>query len=204
MGIARLTVAFSLVLVACQPKPPAVVSPQLPAARSSKTTDPCPVPKDEVSATREDMVGVRVARVCFRGHARTAEATLVGALETRVGRPFQPDTIRHDLQNLFGLGSVDDVEVHASRTPRGIDLAYTIRERPRLHVQIEGATSLTPEERQEATKVGEWLDPARIRETVDALTEACQKHGKRATRVTFEVTPAGEGSNVTFVVEEGP
>ncbi len=205
MGIRRLALALSIGLGACQPRPPAVVSPHPPVARgTSKSTDPCPLPKDEMSATREDMIGVRVARVCFRGHARVTEAALSDALDTKVGRPFQPDTIRHDLQNLFGLGSVDDVEVHASRTPRGIDLAYTIRERPRLHVQIVGAASLSPEDRQEATKVGEWLDLARIHATAEALAEACQKHGKRATRVTFEVTPVGEGSNVTFAVEEGP
>jgi outer membrane protein assembly factor BamA len=206
MGIPRraFAFAFSLVLLACQPKP-AVVAARPPVARATtKSTERCPLPKDERSASREEMIGVPVESVCFRGYARVTEAALSGALDTKVGRPFHPETIRQDLQNLFGLGSVDDVEVHAARTPRGVVLAYTIHERSRLHVQVVGATSLSPEERQEATKVGEWMDPARIRATAEALAEACQKHGKRATRVTFEVTPVGEGSNVTFTVEEGP
>lgn len=198
---------LALFLSACRPGAPATASLSPPVARPTvaKVVDPCPLPADEKkSATRDDMIGAKVAGVCFRGRERLSEATLAGTLDTKIGGTFQPDTVRRDIQNLFARGGVDDVEVRASLTPRGVVLVYTVRERQPVVVEIVGGASLTVDERKAATDVGGSLDLARVRATADALTEACQKHGKRATRVTYAITPSGQGSKVTFVVEEGP
>lgn len=205
--IEHVVVALLLALPGCRPSSPAAASLAPPVARPpvAKTLDPCPLPADEKkSATRDDMIGAKVAGVCFRGRERLSEATLAGTLDSKVGGTFHPDIVRRDIQSLFARGGVDDVEVHASLTPRGVVLVYTVRERRPVVVEIVGGESLTPDERRAATDVGAGLDLARVRATADVLAEACQKHGKRATRVTYEITPSGQGSKVTFVVEEGP
>lgn len=206
MRLEPVVVALTLALSGCGSTLPAPVSPASPVARAAgtKSVDPCPLPADEKTATRDDMIGAKVAGVCFRGRERLTEAALVGTLDTKVGGTFQPDTVRRDIQNLFARGGVDDVEVRASLTPRGVVLVYTVRERRPVVVEIVGGASLTADERRAATDVGGFLDLARVRATADALAEACQKHGKRATRVTYDISPSGEGSKVTFVVEEGP
>lgn len=206
MRTMSLAVALVLALSGCRPAPPSATSPAPPVARRAekKSVEPCPLPADERSATRDDMIGVKVASLCFRGRERLTEEALVATLDTKVGASFQPDVVRRDIQNLFSRGGVDDVEVRASLTPRGVVLVYTVRERRPVVVEIVGATSLSADERKAATTVGDWLDLSRVRATAEALTEACQKHGKRATRVTYEIAPFEQGSKVTFVVEEGP
>lgn len=207
IALVAASLLLALSLSACRPSAPAAASLSPPSARpaAAKVVDPCPLPADEKkSATRDDMIGAKVAGVCFRGRERFSETTLAGTLDTKVGGTFQPDTVRRDIQNLFVRGGVDDVEVRASLTPRGVVLVYTVRERKPVVVELVGGDSLTADERKAATDVGGWLDLARVRATADALTEACQKHGKRATRVTYEISPFGQGSKVTFVVEEGP
>lgn len=206
MRFGPLPVVFLLALAACRSTPPKVLSPSPSVARASdaKVVETCPLPADEKTATREDMIGVRIVEICFRGKERLSEATLASAVATKVGSAFQPDTIRADIQTLFARGGVEDVEVHASLTPRGVVLVYTVRERRPVVVQIVGGTSLSETDRKGAAAIGDGLDLARVRAAADALTEACQKHGKRATRVLYEITPSGQGSVVTFVVEDCP
>lgn len=201
-----LFVVFLLALGACRSTPPKALSPSPSLARApeAKGVDSCPLPADEKTATREDMIGAKVVGVCFRGRERLSEAALSGTLDTRVGSAFRPDTIRGDIQNLFARGGVEDVEVHASLTPRGVELVYTIRERRPVVVKTVGGTLLSNAERTAATALGDGLDLARVRAAADALTEACQKRGKRAARVLYEVTPSSQGSVVTFVVEDCP
>ena len=76
----------------------------------------------------------------------------------------------------------------------------TVRE-----VKILRAIALSPTELREATKIGDWVDPVRMNETVEALTKACQRHGMLTAATTFEVTPAGAGESiVTFVIGHCP
>jgi outer membrane protein assembly factor BamA len=206
MRFGPLSVVFLLALAACRSTPPKALSPSPSVARppEAMVVDACPLPVDEKTATREDMIGVKVVAVCFRGRDRLSEAALAGALDTKVGSAFQPDTIRGDIQNLFSRGGVEDVEVRASLTPRGVALVYTVRERRPVIVKTVGGTSLSDTERTAATALGEGLDLARVRAAADALTEACQKRGKRAARVLYEIAPSSQGSVVTFVVEDCP
>ena len=218
LRFASAALASSLSMLACAGPAPTPVTP-VPAPAPSPSVvdvprpapDAAPVVRDLCaagsggkSATLAEMASATVAAVCVRGNAHVATATLVGALPTKVGAPFDAAVVVRDIKALYDLGSIEDVQVRAGLSDAGVVVTYLVREKVRLaNVKVDKAGPLTAAEVQEATAMGEWLDLAKVRESADRLSGAYAKHGRRDAHVVFEVASAGpDGAVVTFKLEE--
>jgi outer membrane protein assembly factor BamA len=156
------------------------------------------------TATLDDMMGVPVVARCVSGNFRLSSSTIRGSLATRVGDRFDTALTKRDIDNLYALGTLDDVQVLAALSDAGVELKYLVRERSWVgKITVDGApfSSIPDVELHDMIKIGKWLDPVRVRESTDALAAALGAHGHPNQQVTFEIEHAPHNQAlVTFKV----
>jgi outer membrane protein insertion porin family len=129
-------------------------------------------------------------------------------VQTRIGDPFAPASLRDDVRSIFGLGFFDDVQVRTEEFEGGVRVIFVVVERPLLReVSFEGNSEVKTEDLREKAviRVGVLYNPVEVQKAQEAIREKYEDEGFFGVQITprTERTPEGD-LRVVLRIEEGP
>jgi len=83
--------------------------------RASRHREPDPIPT--------------VVAVRFEGNERVDSRVLAAQIETKPGADFDPESVRHDLSSLYGLGDFESVDARLEEEGEGAAVVFHMREK---------------------------------------------------------------------------
>ncbi len=149
----------------------------------------------------------KVLKVIIKGNKRIETDAITTRLVSKIDEPLDREHIRQDLDALFKTGFFYDVQVNSEPVAGGVDLIYTVVEKPSVtEIVYTGNHELDNDELKEATglKTYEILDMSKVRQAVEKIQKLYEDKGYFLARVTTKVTSIVEGDTVklTFDVQE--
>lgn len=82
------------------------------------------------SATAAQADSEKIAGIKVRGARRISESTILNAVKLKPGDTLSDEKTDADLRAIYKLGHFHDVRVSASETSNGVELFYTVQEKP--------------------------------------------------------------------------
>jgi outer membrane protein insertion porin family len=157
-----------------------------------------------------------IERIDFEGNRRIRRDTLQARIFSRVGDPYNEETLRRDFQALWNTQFFEDVKlrVEAGDKPNGKIIIFEVKERPVIRrIRYEGIHSISESDildRFKEKKVGltveSQFDPTRIKKAEVVLKELLGEHGRQFATVTpqYEKIASSNAVILVFKIEEGP
>ena len=135
-----------------------------------------------------------IERIDFEGNRRIRRDTLQARIFSRVGDPYNEETLRRDFQALWNTQFFEDVklEVEDGEKPNGKIIVFQVKERPVIRrIRYDGIHSISESDildRFKEKKVGltveSQFDPTRIKKAEVVLKELLGEHGRQFATVT--------------------
>jgi outer membrane protein insertion porin family len=149
-----------------------------------------------------------VRDIAVEGNRRIQSPTILNRVQTRIGDPFAPASLRDDVRSIFGLGFFDDVQVRTEEFEGGVRVIFVVVERPLLReVSFEGNSEVKTEDLREKAviRVGVLYNPVEVQKAQEAIREKYEDEGFFGVQITprTERTPEGD-LRVVLRIEEGP
>jgi outer membrane protein insertion porin family len=151
-----------------------------------------------------------VKRIEIEGLRIHSQEEIRQKMETRVGRPYSPETLERDVRRLFATGWFADVRKSDRSVERGPDAAVIILEVLENDVLAEvkfvGNRRLKDEELEQGAhlKKDEYFAPYKVKLDANRIRDLYLEEGHAFVRVDSSETATGTGTIVTFTVREGP
>lgn len=158
-----------------------------------------------------------VERIEFDGNRRIRRDTLQARIFTRVGDPYNEETLRRDFQALWNTQFFEDVKLEVQDSPdkpNGKIVTFIVKERPAIRrIRYEGIHSISESDildRFKEKKVGLTVespfDPTRIKKAEVVLKELLGEHGRQFATVTpqYERIASSNAVILVFKIDEGP
>src|ERR1700758_3603353 len=80
-----------------------------------------------------------VIRIDIKGNRRVETDLIRINISSKVGEPLSAEAVRRDIKNLYKLGFFEDVSAEVQRTPEGLVLIFSVKEKPVVvDVRIRG------------------------------------------------------------------
>lgn len=140
----------------------------------------------------EAYAGKNVNSIDIRGIKRIEKDAVMGKVGTRVGQSLTGEQIRTDIVALFNMGYFDDIEVLGEPAGGGVNVIYSVRERPVVSkVDFEGNERIGTSDLKDVIKVKEYsiLDVNRVKEDVALIQKHYEDKGFYLAKVSFEIRP---------------
>jgi outer membrane protein insertion porin family len=148
-----------------------------------------------------------VASVGAAGNERIDSGAILRKITTKTGDFYDPSRLREDLKAIFSMGYFESVEIEATDTIKGKEIVFRIKEKPVINkVLITGTDELEEQQVRDAASItpNTILNPTRLNEAVERISELYKSKGYYNTKTSVEVTYPAEGTaEVHFTVEEG-
>jgi outer membrane protein insertion porin family len=185
--------------------PPAPVNPSAPAAPPE--TAPVPPPESPSVETGDRIVGIRVV-----GYQTVSPDTIAHYLGIKVGDPYDPEKIRANFRALWDVGLLENLEIHAERSPGGVTLVITIEERPVIKfIDFTGNKKLSTSQIKDKIKEakveiqpGSPLSLKDLSKMRASIYDFYVEQGFRSASVDFKIEDLSKTEKkVTFVIDEG-
>jgi len=165
------------------------------------------------SAQGTDMI----ERIDFVGNRRIRTDTLHARIFSRVGDPYNEESLRRDFQALWNTQFFEDVrllvEPSAMRPDRMI-VVFEVKERPVIRrIRYEGIHSISEsdildsfKEKKVGLTVESQFDPTRIKKAEVVLKDLLGEHGRQFAKITpeYERIASSNAVILTFRIDEGP
>jgi outer membrane protein insertion porin family len=146
------------------------------------------------SQEEREWVGKQVLAIEILGLKRIEKDAVLAKMGVKVGALLAPDTVKVDLQTLFGMGYFQDVSFEVDpltlNEKVGVKLLVSLKERPVISkIEFEGNERLTESDLREVIKVKEWsiLDINRVKEDLQLLAKHYEEKGYYLAKARFEV-----------------
>jgi outer membrane protein insertion porin family len=148
-----------------------------------------------------------IATVGVAGNLRVEEDAIRVHLRSRVGQPFDQDTLDADIRAVYAMGFFDQVDVEVTAVDdRHVAVLFRVKERPLVRtVKVEGTDKLKREEVEGALKVRPHtiLDPEKARQGIAAAKKLYVEKGYLDAEITYQTTAVGENEvDVRYTVAE--
>ena len=157
-----------------------------------------------------------IERIDFDGNRRIRRDTLQARIFSRMGDPYNEDTLRRDFQALWNTQFFEDVklEVHDGEKPNGKIVVFVVKERPVIRrIRYDGIHSISEsdildrfKEKKVGLSVESQFDPTRIKKAEVVLKELLGEHGRQFATVTpqYEKIASSNAVILVFKIIEGP
>ena len=172
---------------------------------------------DEPGKTGEQgQVQPFIENIVFEGNRRIRKDTLQARIFSRIGDPYNEETLRRDFQALWNTQFFSDVKlrVEDGDKPGGKVIIFEVKERPVIRrIRYEGIHSVSEsdildrfKERKVGLTVESQFDPTRIKKAEVVLKELLGEHGRQFATVTpeYENIASSNAVILIFRVDEGP
>ncbi|MBE9532196.1 MAG: outer membrane protein assembly factor BamA [Proteobacteria bacterium] len=140
------------------------------------------------------------------GNMRVDDAAVLKKVKSKTGEPFNPDFVKEDITNIFGMGYFDNVLADYSVTASGLELKFVVEERPYLKsISYSGNDEVDLELIEETVtlKKNTILDRVLIKENAEAIEALYASEGFYLATVTPELTRSDPDVGLTFNIDEG-
>jgi outer membrane protein insertion porin family len=158
-----------------------------------------------------------IDRIDFEGNRRIRRDTLLARIFTRVGDPYNEETLRRDFQALWNTQFFEDVKLQVEDSPdkpNGKIIVFTVKERPVIRrIRYEGIHSVSEsdildrfKERKVGLTVESQFDPTRIKKAEVVIKDLLGEHGRQFATVTpqYEKIASSNAVILVFKINEGP
>lgn len=161
-----------------------------------------------ISGEDAALAGLTISRVDIVGLNRVSRQTVLNTIRTATGNPYDPRTVRLDVDLLYRLGEFRTVDVRAALQPdRTVVVTYTLGEQPLLAgVDVVGNRVISDQEILMGIPVraGAPADEYLIEESKRRIVELYRNRGHYLSEVTTDARAMQESSILIFQVIEGP
>ncbi|HEY7711381.1 MAG TPA: outer membrane protein assembly factor BamA [Candidatus Entotheonella sp.] len=148
-----------------------------------------------------------VRDIVIRGNRRTQESTIRFYLQTAVGSPFSPQTLREDIRRLYALRTFDDIRVTAEELATGIRVILTVTEKPAIReVSFKGNRRIDAEEisKRILLKKRATFERNLLNDTVSGIQQHYRQEGYYFAHVRPEVSRVDDNQvDITLHITEG-
>ncbi len=148
-----------------------------------------------------------VGKITVEGNQRIQTEVIRENIKQPVGSPLSELTVNDDILRLFKLGYFDSVIVYEEPYGKGINLIYSVVERPLIKsIEFKGNSEISNDKLKEALtfKPRSFFDKAAISASIDKIVDMYKAKGYYNVQVTYEVMPVSAMEvNVEIHVHEG-
>ena len=137
-----------------------------------------------------------ITEVKTTGLKRIERDAILEKITSKVGTEYKPETVRTDIETLYGMGYFDDVIISKDETPTGLVLTYDFKERPVINeVLFEGNEKISTSDLEEAIKVKKWaiLDVNKVQADLDLIQKQYEDKGYYLAKISYETRPDKDG-----------
>ncbi len=148
-----------------------------------------------------------VAVFHVKGNKKIEADAIIAKLKSKIGEPLDRERVREDVLAIYGMNYFYNVEVDQVVTAQGIELTYTVMEKPSvIEFVYNGNEEINDDDLATATglKAYEILSQSRIQDAETKLLKAYEDKGYFLARVKHKIeeVQAGESVKVIFDVQE--
>ncbi len=147
-----------------------------------------------------------VSDVRIKGNLSVPTHEIMRSIRTRVGRYFDPDLLRQDVDQLWKIKELRRINgPFIERTDAGVIVTIEVVERPQVKkIRFVGNRAMTDWQlkRKLQMKEGEPLDPHQIQMARQQLEDHYHQEGFRHTQVTIAEGTDANDQEIVFVINE--
>lgn len=148
-----------------------------------------------------------VSSIEIKGNRRIETAAIQSKLITKVGGPFDSETVRADIRAIFTLGYFEDIRVDEENVPGGVKLEYILKEKPIISaIEFDGLDAIDKDDTKDLVMVKEYevVDFAKLNQSVEKLSQKYEEKGYYLADVRYELVPdeSRNESKVIFKIKE--
>jgi outer membrane protein assembly factor BamA len=181
-----------------------------PSPSSSPPARPLPIdtPAARRAAPFAELRGRRVEQVRIEGNTQVSSAIIRNVIRTRVGDPFDPDTVAEDYQRIFSeLKTFSNVEAKVEPTGTGVNVIFQVAEQRQVRdIRFLGNQRVETRALQDAIdlKKGQSIDAFRIAMARRGIEELYKDKNYPFAHVTVDQDALTRDGVVVFNIVEGP
>lgn len=148
-----------------------------------------------------------VIKIEIKGNRRVETELIRINISSKVGEPLSAETVRKDIKSLYKLGFFEDVSAEIERTPKGLVLIYSVKEKPVVvDVRVKGNKKIKSKDITKVIEVkeGKIIELEKVKMSAAAIKKLYLDKGFVAAEVNYDIEPKGEDTvGVTFEIKEG-
>ncbi len=137
-----------------------------------------------------------ITEIKTSGLKRIERDAILEKILSKPGSEFSAETIRSDIESLYGMGYFDDIVISKDSSPKGIALTLEFKERPVINeILFEGNEKISTSDLQDAIKVKKWsiLDVNKVQSDIEILQKQYEEKGYYLAKITHEVRTDKDG-----------
>ncbi len=138
----------------------------------------------------------KITDVKTTGLKRIERDAILEKIISKPGHDYSEDSIRTDIEALYGMGYFDEVEISKDQNEKGVSLTLDFKERPVINeVVFEGNEKVSTTDLEEVIKVKKWaiLDVNKAQQDVELLQKTYEDKGYYLAKITYDVRPDKDG-----------
>lgn len=148
--------------------------------------------------TETPLRGGTIRKIVIQGNKKIETEAIRSKLSSKEGTPYNEETVRKDISELFATGFFYDIVVDRTDGPE-ITVKYNVVEKPSVvEITYDGNDEIEDDELRETTgiKPYEILSMAKIREAVEKMEKLYEDKGFFLARVSYKIEPLDKPDTV--------
>jgi outer membrane protein insertion porin family len=150
-----------------------------------------------------------IKKVTITGNKYVEEKKILDMIEVKPGEMLDEEKIDKSIRNIYKLGYFDNIIVSGKRIDDGIEIIFSVEERPIvLSIEITGSKEPKHEEikKRITLKENAPYQIYQLKRSVQDILAYCRNEGYYFAEVTYkveekEISPDRKGVNITFYID---
>lgn len=148
-----------------------------------------------------------VEKVTIEGTMRIQKQVILENIQQTAGNALSQKTVDEDVLRLFKLGYFDSIVVYESPSGKGIELTYSVVERPLVReITFKGNSEIATDKLKDALtfKPRSFFNKAEVSNSIDKIIDLYKAKGYYNADVTYDVQPISTMEvSVVINIKEG-
>lgn len=160
----------------------------------------------DITAT-SDLAGRPVEGIRIEGNRETSTASILAAIRTREGDPYDPLTVQEDYQRIYNQRRFSNVSARVEPTATGVVVVFIVVEQRQVRDIVFRGNRTIANDQLRATidlRVGEAIDGFRLAVARRAIEGLYRGQNFSFAQVIINAKELEENSRVVFEITEGP
>lgn len=170
---------------------------------SSPTASPFPTSPADNKSFRF----AKIAKIRVEGNRNVRERVILAQVKTRKNDLYNAESLRKDVQAIYGLGNFEDVTVDVSDVTGGVQVSFRVVEKPMIkRIDFKGNKKIAGSKLRDAIslKENDPLDKLKLNLDVEKIITLYKDEGFAAAQVEpFTTSDPTNHVTATFYITEG-
>ena len=147
-----------------------------------------------------------ISDIVVRGNAKVEREAILAVLSSKKGQPFNEDTARKDIRNLYDLGYFSNIAIFREATSDGLRLIIEVKEKPAISdIVFRGLDEISEDKLREqlTSKPYAIVNRATIADDLQMIERQYAEKGFYLVDVSYQLQQKGDNEVVLeFTVSE--